>query len=324
MSDATRVADLFNFLNSKLDLDWVAGQNSAEQIINTNIAWGNHPKVIGHMNLIHPNRVQVLGEIELSHIEGLDAVDRKRALETLFAGQTTAVVIANNHAIPDEFRFMADANRVPMLVSPLPSHELVSILRFELARLFADKVTLHGVFMEVISVGVLLTGESAVGKSELALELITRGHRLIADDAAEFSRITPEIIGGHCPPMLRDFLEVRGLGILNIREMYGDGSLKGSKYLRLIINLIRSDSNDPELDRLGYSNSVRSVLGVDIPVITLQMAAGRNLAVMVEAAVRNHKVKERGYDANKDLIERQREIMEANSQAVNASIEHHD
>jgi HPr kinase/phosphorylase len=171
---------------------------------------------------------------------------------------------------------------------------------------------------------VLLTGESAVGKSELALELITRGHRLIADDAAEFSRITPEIIGGHCPPMLRDFLEVRGLGILNIREMYGDGSLKGSKYLRLIINLIRSDSNDPELDRLGYSNSVRSVLGVDIPVITLQMAAGRNLAVMVEAAVRNHKVKERGYDANQDLIERQRQIMEANSHRVDTSIEHHD
>ena len=98
MSDATRVADLFDFLNSKLELDWIAGQNSAEQIINTNIAWGNHPKVIGHMNLIHPNRVQVLGEIELSHIESLNAIERKRALETLFAGQTTAVVIANNHA----------------------------------------------------------------------------------------------------------------------------------------------------------------------------------------------------------------------------------
>ncbi len=311
MSDATRVADLFQFLNAKLELDWVAGQNSAEQVINTNIAWGNHPKVVGHMNLIHPNRVQVLGEIELSHIDNLPAAERKHALEVLFASQTTAVVIANQHTIPDDFRTMADANCVPMLVSPLPSHELVSILRFELARLFADNVTLHGVFMEVISVGVLLTGESSVGKSELALELITRGHRLIADDAAEFARITPEIVAGHCPPMLRDFLEVRGLGILNIREMYGDGSLKDSKYLRLIINLIRSDFSDPDMDRLGCSNSVRNILGVDIPVITLQMAAGRNLAVMVEAAVRNHKVKERGYNANQDLIARQRQAMGA-------------
>lgn len=326
MSDSTRVADLFDILTKKLDLEWVAGQNSADQIINTNIAWGNHPKVVGHMNLIHPNRVQVLGEIELSHIEGLEAFERKKALETLFASQTTAVVIANSHSAPDEFRYMADANRVPMLVSPLPSHELVSALRFELARLFADSVTLHGVFMEVISVGVLLTGESAVGKSELALELITRGHRLIADDAAEFSRITPEIIAGHCPPMLRDFLEVRGLGILNIREMYGDGSLKGSKYLRLIINLIRSDHDDPNMDRLGYSNSMRNVLGVDIPVITLQMAAGRNLAVMVEAAVRNHKVKDRGYDANVDLIERQRAIMDAGheNESTSPQVPDHD
>jgi len=301
MSDATRVADLIHSIEKNLELTWVAGQNSAGQIINTNIAWGNHPKVVGHMNLIHPNRVQVLGEIELSHVIGLDALERKKALETLFASQTTAVIVASDHDI---------SNRVPLLSCPRPSYELVSILRHQLSRLFSDKVTLHGVFLEVISVGVLLTGESAVGKSELALELITRGHRLIADDAAEFARITPEIVSGHCPPMLRDFLEVRGLGILNIREMYGDGAIKSSKYLRLIINLTSQVGNDPEIDRLGYTNSVRNVLGVDIPVITLQMAPGRNLAVMVEAAVRNYKVQSRGYDANQDLISRQREIME--------------
>ena len=139
------------------------------------------------MNLIHPNRVQVLGQIELNHLRDLDTVDRTSALENpLCQEKLPLFIIANNHVIPDEFRSKADTNRVPMLVSPLPSHELVRLLRFELARLFADKVTLHGVFMEVISVGVLLTGESAVGKSELALELITRGHRLIADDAPEF------------------------------------------------------------------------------------------------------------------------------------------
>lgn len=292
-----------------MELTWVAGHNSATQTINTNIAWGNHPKVVGHMNLIHPNRVQVLGEIELSHVLGLNPVKRQHALDILFASQTTAVVIASNHDIPDEFCEIADANQVPLLSCPLQSYELVSNLRHHLARLFSDKVTLHGVFMEVISVGVLLTGESAVGKSELALELITRGHRMIADDAAIFSRIAPEVIAGHCPPMLRDFLEVRGLGILNIREMYGDGAIKTSKYLRLIINLIQQDSADPEIDRLSYSNSVRNVLGVDIPVITLQMAPGRNLAVMVEAAVRNYKVQAQGYDASQDLIERQRTIM---------------
>ncbi|EDY87568.1 HPr kinase/phosphorylase [gamma proteobacterium HTCC5015] len=313
MSETTLVADLFRYLNEKLELRWLAGENSAEQAINTNIAWGNHPKVVGHMNLVHPNRVQVLGEIELGYLAGLEPHERHSALDTLFASQTTAVVVASDHQVPEDFLNIATANRVPLWISSLHSHQLVSTLRYQLANLFADKVTLHGVFMEVISVGVLLTGESAVGKSELALELITRGHRLIADDAAEFARITPDIVSGHCPPMLRDFLEVRGLGILNIREMYGDGALKGSKYLRLIINLTRQDSIDPDLERLGYTNSVRNVLGVDIPVITLQMAPGRNLAVMVEAAVRNHKVLARGYDANEDLIARQRKQMKDDS-----------
>ena len=311
MSDPTRVADIIGSLENTLELIWVAGKNSAGQIINTNIAWGNHPKVVGHMNLIHPNRVQVLGEIELNYIACQDASERKKTLETLFASQTTAVMIGGDYDIPDEFIHMADSNRVPLLSCPLPSYELVSTLRHQLSRLFSDKVTLHGVFMEVISVGVLLTGESAAGKSELGLELITRGHRLIADDAAEFACITPDIISGHCPPMLRDFLEVRGLGILNIREMYGDGSIKSSKYLRLIINLVNQSDYDPAIDRLGYTDSTRNVLGVDVPVITLHIAPGRNLAVMVEAAVRNYKVQSRGYDANQDLIDRQRQAMES-------------
>ena len=162
--------------------------------------------------------------------------------------------------------------------------------------------------MEILSLGVLLTGESGLGKSELALELVSRGHRLVADDAPEFMRIAPNIVLGSCPGMLRDFLEVRGLGVLNIREMYGDSSIKLSKYLRLIIHLTNMQSISQ--DRLSVPQQTKNVLGLDIPVINLPVAAGRNLAVLAEAAVRNHLLMIKGYNAADMLIERQQQSIE--------------
>ena len=158
--------------------------------------------------------------------------------------------------------------------------------------------------MEIISLGVLLTGESGLGKSELALELVTRGHRLIADDAPEFMRIAPDIIVGSCPPILRDFLEVRGLGVLNIREMYGDSSIKFSKYLRLIIHLTAIHSLSKSEDRLASPQHTKNLLELEIPVIQLPVAPGRNLSVLAEAAVRNHLLNLKGYNAADGFIQR--------------------
>jgi len=166
----------------------------------------------------------------------------------------------------------------------------------------------------VLGMGVLLTGDPSVGKSELALDLITRGSRLVADDAPEFTRIAPDIISGTCPPLLRDFLEVRGLGILNIRAMFGDSSIKGTKYLRLIVNLKRMSAEQISgMDRLSGAHTNRDVLGVPMPQVTVPVASGRNLAVLVESAVRNHLLRLKGYDATQVLIERQQQaILEQN------------
>ncbi|HDN27722.1 MAG TPA: HPr(Ser) kinase/phosphatase, partial [Thioploca sp.] len=170
--------------------------------------------------------------------------------------------------------------------------------------------TLHGVFMDVLGMGVLIMGDSGTGKSELALELVSRGHRLIADDAPEFSKIGPQIISGASPFGMNAFLEVRGLGILNVQALFGDSAIKKDKYLRLIVQL---EQMTPErlqnIDRLQGDYRVRHILGVDIQEIGLPVAPGRNLAVLLECAVRNHSLKVQGYNAADEFCELQRQAM---------------
>ena len=165
---------------------------------------------------------------------------------------------------------------------------------------------MHGVFIEVLGMGVLLIGDPAIGKSELALDLISRGHRLIADDAPRFARIAPDVLEGSCPEPLRDFLEVRGLGILNIRAMFGEGAVMPSRVLNLIIDLKPLVPSELErIDRLSGSLSASTILCVTVPCITMPVAPGRNMGVIVEAAVRHQILRIRGYDAGVDFVDRQ-------------------
>jgi HPr kinase/phosphorylase len=168
----------------------------------------------------------------------------------------------------------------------------------------------HGVFIEVMGVGVLLAGRPGVGKSELALELVGRGHRLIADDAPEFSLVAPDTVEGSCPAALRDFMEVRGLGIVNVRALFGESAVKPRRTLRLVINLAVMDGKDytPE-ERLQGIRSVRDVLGVPIPQVSLPVAPGHNMGVLVECTVRNFILSMKGYDAAEDFADRQNRIM---------------
>jgi HPr kinase/phosphorylase len=174
------------------------------------------------------------------------------------------------------------------------------------------QITIHGVFLEVLNVGVLLTGDAAVGKSELALELIIRGHRLIADDAPQFTLIEPEVVNGSCPPLLKDFLEVRGLGVLNVRAMFGDTAIKRRKKLHLIINLRHMEGAQlQQMDRLQGSYAIREVLSEPIPEVTLPVTAGREMGILVETAVRQHILRRRGYNASDDFIARQQQAINA-------------
>lgn len=303
------VGEIIGALNRRFQLDWVAGNNSADRDICKDIQWGSHPKIVGHLNLIHSNRIQVIGAIEMDYLNNLEPGQYEQSIQKLFDSNSFAVIFCDGLGVPQGFIELADRHEIALLTCDNPSNELVAELRYVLTSMLADKQILHGVFLEVISLGLLITGDSSIGKSELALELISRGHRLIADDAPEFVRITPDIVSGHAPPVLQDLLEVRGLGILNIREMYGDGAIKHSKYLRLIINLVKHTEGEP-LDRISNNSAMREVLGVEVVEITLPVAPGRNLAVMVEAAALDYLLKSRGYDAGQELVERQKKLID--------------
>lgn len=309
MTHPVTVRDLLSSLQPRLQLEWVGGKTAGDRSIQA-APTESGITLVGHLNLIHPNRVQVLGTRELDYTARLDPTAHDDLLRRLFSADTDLVLLADNLRAPDGLAAAADAAGIPLLASALDSDELVTTLQYYLGNMLAEKIILHGVFMEVMGMGVLLTGEAGIGKSELALELITRGHRLIADDAPEFARIAPDIVNGTCPNVLREFLEVRGLGMINVRAMFGDSAIKQNKYLRLIIQLEHmNDEGLREIDRLRGSRRTSTVLGVEIPEITLPVAPGRNLAVLVEIAVRNHLLALKGYEAHRDFVRRQRNAM---------------
>jgi HPr kinase/phosphorylase len=246
----------------------------------------------------------------MEYLTGLPPAERAEAIQHLFQN-TVVVLLADALVASPTLRAAADARNVPLLTSPLAEHEALSQLRYYLSEALAERTTVHGVFMEVLGIGVLLAGDSNVGKSELALELVTRGHRLVADDAPELARITPNTLQARCPSVLQDMLEVRGLGVLNIRAMYGDNAIKDKKNLQLIIDLRHTEPEATDTTRLQGMLTERELLGVTTPVIVIHVAPSRNLAVLVEAAVRKHQLRDSGYDAAEDLSQRQLRLIEA-------------
>ncbi|MDX1251619.1 MAG: HPr(Ser) kinase/phosphatase [Gammaproteobacteria bacterium] len=316
------IGALFDVHGEKLALEWLAGRAGTGRVIEIGRSgsssspspdgWESSfdPAVVGHLNLIHPNRIQVLGRSECRYLQGLGKNSHDDAIGHLFDYAPAAVIVADGQQAEEDLLQYAERTATPLLTSRLSGDKVIDHLHYYLISLLAEKITLHGVFMEVLGIGVLLTGESGVGKSELALELVSRGHCLIADDAPEFSRIAPETLEGSCPEVLRDFLEVRGLGILNVRAMFGDSAIKHSEYLRLIIHLRRlTDEEIYKMDRLRGEHSRRTILDVEMPQIMLPVAPGRNLAVLVEGAVRNHILSLGGYRAAEIFMERQQQAL---------------
>lgn len=292
------VADNADSINFK----WVAGEQAASQPISNNLGRPG-ADLVGHLNLIHPSRVQVLGAEELAYYNNFDAQRRQHLLDELRSGGVPAILIAEGLPAPDGLRSFCETNGIPLLATHIDAAQLIDLLRIYLGKRLAPKTLMHGVFLDVLGVGVLITGESGLGKSELALELISRGHGLVADDAVELSRIAPSIIEGHCPQLLLNLLEVRGLGLLDIRTIFGETSVRRKMKLSLVVHLIRS--NPESFERLPVQDQTQEILGVPIRRVMLQVAAGRNLAVLVEAAVRNTILTLRGIDTMGEFIERQ-------------------
>ncbi|MBN8735483.1 MAG: HPr(Ser) kinase/phosphatase [Xanthomonadales bacterium] len=298
--------ELFEDIKERMALRWVAGRDGGERALQSGGAGQRRPSEIGYLNIIYPNKLQIVGSEELNYLDGLDSRQRWETVQKIFGQRPVALIVTKDQAVPADLRDAAEETGTPLWVSARRGHDILTFLQYKLARALAQQITLHGVFMEVHSIGVLITGSPGSGKSELALELITRGHRLVADDAPEFTLVAPEVIDGGCPEILRDLLEVRGLGVLNVREMFGHTAVKQSKYLRLIVHL-RPAGNEPEdaMVRLTGDIGVREVLDVKVPQITIPVAPGRNLAVLVEAAVRSHMLKSQGIDQARTFMDRQ-------------------
>ena len=294
--------ELFDRVSARLALRWVAGQQGENRAIVPAEKQSRRPSLAGYLNTIYPNKIQIIGSEELAWLDSLDSRQRWELIQKIFGFQPTALIITKDQPVPSDLRDAANESATPVWLSSQRGHELLTYLQYHLVRMLARRVTLHGV---------LITGESGSGKSELALELITRGHRLVADDAPEFMQIAPDVIDGTCPEMLQDLLEVRGLGILNVREMFGHTAVKPSKYLRLIVHLATTPRSQPigdgsgGLERIYGDNSYREVLDTKVPQTTIPVAPGRNLAVLVEAAVRNHVLKTKGIDPAQTFLDRQ-------------------
>lgn len=296
------VQDLVDDNTEDIDFTWIAGQSAADRLIPDNgMAAAD---LIGHLNLIHPSRIQVFGREEMDYYTRFDVRRRVHHVDELLAGGVPAMLIADGLEATADLIEHCELNHVPLLGTTTPTAKLIDLLRIYLSRRLAPTTTVHGVFMDVLGLGVLITGESGLGKSELALELISRGHGLVADDAVDLARTSPNVIDGHCPALLQNMLEVRGLGLLNIRTIFGETSVRRKMKLKLIVHLVRATAQD-KFERLPLQDMTQEILGCPIRKVMLQVAAGRNLAVLVEAAVRNTILKLRGIDTLSEFMEKQ-------------------
>lgn len=300
------VKDLVEDNTDDVPFSWLAGKsNDSRRIPDNGMAAAD---LIGHLNLIHPARIQVFGTAEMDYYMRFDVKRRTHHLEDLLAGGVPAILLSEGLTPPSELIEICEREHVPLLGTTVTSAQVIDMLRIYLTRRLAPTTTVHGVFMDVLGLGVLITGESGLGKSELALELISRGHGLVADDAVEFSRKAPHAIDGTCPSLLQNMLEVRGLGLLDIQTIFGETSVRRKMRLKLIVHLVRASAQD-KFERLPIQDITQEILGEPIRKVMLQVAAGRNLAVLVEAAVRNTILKLRGIDSLNDFMKRQSEAI---------------
>ncbi|MFP4560880.1 MAG: HPr(Ser) kinase/phosphatase [Thiohalorhabdus sp.] len=307
------VEEVFNAQAEPLGLEWVAARGAGGHEIESEMVQKPSLALAGQLDFVYPNRLQVFGRAEISFLNKMASDERRGALEGLFGKGLSALMVSDRgrQDLPPELTEVAEAHSTPLLLARLPSPRLVHHLHHYLSRVLAERTTVHGVFLDVMGLGTLLTGPSGVGKSEVALELLTRGHHLIADDAPELAAEVPGMLVGRSPELLQDHMEVRGLGILNIRHLFGPATIVASKRLRLIIQFKRVQGDDlSQIDRLQQEQDTQSILGIEIPRVVLPVTPGRNLAVMVEVAVQSYFHKASGFNPEKDFRDRLRKRLQ--------------
>lgn len=301
------------FRNSSLRWQWIAGIGASERRFDEMAVRSarSGADLVGYLNYIHPYRLQVLGEREIAYLTNATSQDCLRRVARIVTLEPPVLVLADGQEAPDELISMCERSHIPLFSTKEQSAFVIDVLRAYLSKHFADRITMHGVFMDILGMGVLLTGESGLGKSELGLELVTRGNGLVADDAVDLYRINQTTIEGKCPELLQNLLEVRGIGLLDVRAIFGETAVRRKMRLKLIVHLVRKETMEREYERLPAEPLTQDVLGVPVRKVVIQVVAGRNIAVLVEAAVRNAILQLRGIDTYQEFVNRHRRAMES-------------
>ena len=304
---------LFEEHRQALHWEWVAGHAHPERRFDEAAVRDarSAADLIGYLNYIHPYRVQIVGRREVAYLnEGsADVIDRRVArIVTL---EPPMIIVADGQAPPNRLVAMCDRADIPLFVTAASAGHVIDVVRAYLGQLFAERTTRHGVFMDILGLGVLLTGESGLGKSELGLELISRGHGLVADDAVDLYRVSQTALEGRCPELLLNLLEVRGIGLLDIKAIFGETAVRRKMRLNLLVHLLRKDTLEREFERLPYEPLFEDILGMPVRKVVIAVDAGRNLAVLVEAAVRNTVLQLRGIDTYAEFVRRHQTALDA-------------
>ena len=303
---------MFEEFRASLRWEWLAGLGASERQFDAEVISQaqSAADLVGYLNYIHPYRVQILGAREIAYLTRGTAEDCARRIARIVTLEPPMLVLADGQAAPDELLSICERAQLPLFATRDGSAYVIDLLRAYLSKHFAERTSMHGVFMDILGLGVMITGESGLGKSELGLELISRGNGLVADDAVDLFRINQNTIEGKCPELLQNLLEVRGIGLLDIRAIFGETAVRRKMRLRLIEHLVRRETLEREYERLPYEPLTQDVLGVNIRKAVIPVVAGRNIAVLVEAAVRNTILQLRGVDTYQEFVERHRRAME--------------
>ena len=302
---------LFEAHREALRWEWVAGHAHPERRFDDAAVRDarSAADLIGYLNYIHPYRVQIVGRREVPYLSEGAPEDIERRVSRIVTLEPPVIIVADGQHPPERLAAMCDRAEIPLFVTQESAGQVIDVVRAYLGQLFAERTTRHGVFMDILGVGVLITGESGLGKSELGLELVSRGHGLVADDAVDLYRISQTAIDGRCPELLMNLLEVRGIGLLDIKAIFGETAVRRKMRLKLIVHLVRKETLERDFERLPYEPLHEEVLGVPVRKVVIAVDAGRNLAVLVEAAVRNTILQLRGIDTYRDFVERHQKAL---------------